>query len=191
MGGGSGQLTPQQRCSPGERTPGTHCTGIWVDPRSGLETDARGKILSPLPGIEHRSPCRLARSQTLYWLSYPAHTLIEYPMNISPNRIHTDWMLILVCLLLLLLLFLCIWTLAYYIYEYAEPRWIDVDRVKPKNSQKDLFHCHLVHTNPTLTHPGAKSGHRCERPASNHLSHGTASCFMLRYSPRIRIENCE
>jgi hypothetical protein len=31
------------------------------------------KSLSPLPGIEPRSPGRPARSQILYWLSYPAH----------------------------------------------------------------------------------------------------------------------
>jgi hypothetical protein len=42
-----------------------------VDPRAGLDTEARGKILSPLPGIEHRSPGRPARNQTLYYLSYP------------------------------------------------------------------------------------------------------------------------
>jgi hypothetical protein len=48
------------------RTAGTHCTGGWLGPRAGLDTEVRGKILSPLPGIEHRSPGRLARSQTLY-----------------------------------------------------------------------------------------------------------------------------
>jgi hypothetical protein len=31
--------------------PGTHCTGGWVGPRTGLDTEDRGKILSPLPGI--------------------------------------------------------------------------------------------------------------------------------------------
>jgi hypothetical protein len=36
-----------------------------VDPRAGLDTDARGKIISPLPGIEPRSPGRPARSQIL------------------------------------------------------------------------------------------------------------------------------
>jgi hypothetical protein len=36
--------------------PGTHCTGGWVGPRAGLDTEVRGKILSPLPGIEPRSP---------------------------------------------------------------------------------------------------------------------------------------
>jgi hypothetical protein len=53
----------------GERTPGTHCTGGWVGPRAGLDTEARRKTLSPLSGIEPRSPGRPARSQTLYCLS--------------------------------------------------------------------------------------------------------------------------
>jgi hypothetical protein len=51
---------------------GNHCTGCWVGPRAGLDTEDRGKILSPLPGIEPRSPGRPVRSQTLYWLDYPA-----------------------------------------------------------------------------------------------------------------------
>jgi hypothetical protein len=33
--------------TPGERTPGTHCTGGWVGPRAGLDTEVRGKILCP------------------------------------------------------------------------------------------------------------------------------------------------
>jgi hypothetical protein len=28
----------------GERTPSTHCTGGWVGPRAGLDTEVRGKI---------------------------------------------------------------------------------------------------------------------------------------------------
>jgi hypothetical protein len=35
-----------------------------VGPSAGLNTEATGKILSPLPGIEHRSPGHPARSQT-------------------------------------------------------------------------------------------------------------------------------
>jgi hypothetical protein len=50
---------------------GTHWTGDWVGPRAGLDTDVRGKILSPLRGIEPRSPGRPVRRQTLYCLSYP------------------------------------------------------------------------------------------------------------------------
>jgi hypothetical protein len=57
----SGRVLP-----PGKWTPGTHCTGAWVGPRAGLDTEATGKILSPLPGIEPRSPGSPARSQTLY-----------------------------------------------------------------------------------------------------------------------------
>jgi hypothetical protein len=38
----------------GERTPGTHRTVGWMGPRADLDTEARGKILSPLPGIEPR-----------------------------------------------------------------------------------------------------------------------------------------
>jgi hypothetical protein len=66
-------VTPQLRFSPRERTTSTHCAGGWVGPRAGLDTEARGKILSPIPEIEPRSPGRPARSQTLYCLSYPAH----------------------------------------------------------------------------------------------------------------------
>jgi hypothetical protein len=45
--------------------------GLRID----LDTEARGKILWPLPRIEPRLPDRPARSQTLYWLSYPAYHL--------------------------------------------------------------------------------------------------------------------
>jgi hypothetical protein len=68
-------VTSWPRFSPRERTlsppPGANCTGGWVGPRTDLDTEARGKILPPLPGIEPRSPGRPALSQTLYWLSYP------------------------------------------------------------------------------------------------------------------------
>jgi hypothetical protein len=52
------------RFSPGEKHPGTHCTVDWVGLRAGVDTEARGKIISPLPGIEPRSPCHVARRQT-------------------------------------------------------------------------------------------------------------------------------
>jgi hypothetical protein len=68
-------VTSRLRFSSGERTPGTHRTGGWVGSRDGLDTEATGKLLLPLPGIEPRSPGRSAHSQTLYWLSYPVHTL--------------------------------------------------------------------------------------------------------------------
>jgi hypothetical protein len=37
-------ITPRPRFTPGERTPGTHCTGGWVGPRAGLDAEARGKL---------------------------------------------------------------------------------------------------------------------------------------------------
>jgi hypothetical protein len=41
-----------------EMTLGTHCTGGWVGP---MDTEARGKILSPLPGIEPRPVVRTSQ----------------------------------------------------------------------------------------------------------------------------------
>jgi hypothetical protein len=79
-------VTSRPHFSPGERTPGTHCTGGWVGPRAGLGTEARGKILLPLPGIETLPPGRPACSETLYWLSYPAHKTINYYDDLCGNN---------------------------------------------------------------------------------------------------------
>jgi hypothetical protein len=49
-------ITPRPRFTPGERTPGTHWTGGWVDPRAGLDTEARGKILCPCRGSNPDRP---------------------------------------------------------------------------------------------------------------------------------------
>jgi hypothetical protein len=54
---------PAALLPPGEWTPGTLCTGGWVGPRAGLDTEAGGKILCPRRGSK---PGRPARSQTLY-----------------------------------------------------------------------------------------------------------------------------
>jgi len=51
---------------PREKNPGTHWTAGWLGPRSGADTEARGKILLPLPGIEPLSPGRPIRSQKLH-----------------------------------------------------------------------------------------------------------------------------
>jgi hypothetical protein len=63
---GVDSVTSDRALPPGERTPGTHCTGGWVGPRVGLDTEARGKNPLSLPGIEPRSPRRPVRRQTLY-----------------------------------------------------------------------------------------------------------------------------
>jgi hypothetical protein len=47
---------PGRAFTPGERTPGTHCTGGWVSPRAGLDTEARGKILCPCQGSNPDRP---------------------------------------------------------------------------------------------------------------------------------------
>jgi hypothetical protein len=43
-------ITPRPRFTPKERTPGTHCTGGWVGPRAGMDTQVRGNILCPRRG---------------------------------------------------------------------------------------------------------------------------------------------
>jgi hypothetical protein len=67
---------PDRALPPGKRALGTHWTGGWVGPRAGLDTQFRGKILLPLPGIEPRSTGHPVRNQTLHWLSYPGSTAI-------------------------------------------------------------------------------------------------------------------
>jgi hypothetical protein len=59
---------PSHTLTPGKGPP----VPTVQDPRVCLDTEARGKILLPLPGIEPGSPSHPACSQTLYWLSYPA-----------------------------------------------------------------------------------------------------------------------
>jgi hypothetical protein len=54
-----------------------------------------------------------------------------------------------------------------------EHRWNEIDRGKPKYSEKNLFQCHLSTTYPTWTDPGSNPGLRSEMPATNRLSHGT------------------
>jgi hypothetical protein len=55
---------------PGRLTPGTHCTEGWVDSRAGLDWCGKSHP------HRVRFPDRPARRQSLYRLSYPAHTCI-------------------------------------------------------------------------------------------------------------------
>jgi hypothetical protein len=50
LDGVSGQRYAPAALCPGERIPGTHCTGGWVDFRAGPDTEVRGKILCPCRG---------------------------------------------------------------------------------------------------------------------------------------------
>jgi hypothetical protein len=63
--------------NPGERAANTHWTEGWEGPRTSLDTEARGEILSPLLGIETWSPSSV-HNQTLYWLSYTTPDYIIY-----------------------------------------------------------------------------------------------------------------
>jgi hypothetical protein len=54
----------------GERVPGAHWIGGWMDPRAGLDNVEKRKLLN-LPGLKLRPLGRPARSQSLYRLHYP------------------------------------------------------------------------------------------------------------------------
>jgi hypothetical protein len=55
-GGERSASRPGRAFTPGERTPGTHCTGVWVGPRAGLDTEDTGKILCPCRGSNPDRP---------------------------------------------------------------------------------------------------------------------------------------
>jgi hypothetical protein len=60
----NGQLhAPAALTPPRVRAPGTHCIGVWVDPRASLEDIETGKSLT-LRGLELRPLGRPARSQS-------------------------------------------------------------------------------------------------------------------------------
>jgi hypothetical protein len=44
-----------------------------------------------------------------------------------------------------------------------EPHWNDIDRRKPKNSEKTRYQFHFVDHNPTCTDPGGNQGLYGER----------------------------
>jgi hypothetical protein len=58
------------RFTPGERSPGIHWIGGWVDPRADLDDVEKRKFLT-LQGLELRPLGRPARSQSLYRMRYP------------------------------------------------------------------------------------------------------------------------
>jgi hypothetical protein len=57
--------------TPGERDPGAHWIGGWVDPRASVDDMEERKFLILL-GLELWPLGRPARSQLLYWLRYPS-----------------------------------------------------------------------------------------------------------------------
>jgi hypothetical protein len=69
LAGGERSASRICRFTPGERAPGMHWIGSWVDPRAGLDGVEKRKFLT-LPGLELRPLGRPARSQSLYRLRY-------------------------------------------------------------------------------------------------------------------------
>jgi hypothetical protein len=70
--GVSGQRHAPAALCPGEWTPGTHCTGGWVGPRPGLDTEDRGKILCACRGSTPDRP--VVQSVVRHWLSHSGST---------------------------------------------------------------------------------------------------------------------
>jgi hypothetical protein len=60
----------------GERAPGTHWRGGWVDPRAGLDDVDKRKFLTLL-GLELRPLGCPVRSQSLYRLRYPGTSVFS------------------------------------------------------------------------------------------------------------------
>jgi hypothetical protein len=67
--GGEWSASRPGHFTPGERAPGTHCIGGWLDPRAGLVDMEKRKSLT-LPGLV-RTLSRPACNQSLYRLRYP------------------------------------------------------------------------------------------------------------------------
>jgi hypothetical protein len=42
------------------------------------------------------------------------------------------------------------------IYDYGEPLWKDINRAKPKNSEKVMFQCNFVHHKSHIDWPGCE-----------------------------------
>jgi hypothetical protein len=59
--GGEWSASRPGRFTPGERAPGTHWIGGWLDPRAGLDDLEKRKFLT-LPGLQLRPLGRPARS---------------------------------------------------------------------------------------------------------------------------------
>jgi hypothetical protein len=79
--GGEWLASRPGRFTPGERAPGIHWLGGWVDPQSLLDDVERRKIL-PLPGQELRP-----RSQSLYRLLTKGKHLVSIITRLCISRL--------------------------------------------------------------------------------------------------------
>jgi hypothetical protein len=67
---------PGRAFTPGVRTPGTHWTGGWVGPKTGLDTEARGKILCPCRGSNPDRPVVQSVARHYTTLANPAPRVV-------------------------------------------------------------------------------------------------------------------
>jgi hypothetical protein len=58
-----------------------------------------------------------------------------------------------------------------------EQRWNDIDRGKPKDSEKNLSQCHFVYHKSHMDRQAASAGFRSEKPVTNRLSCSMADFF--------------
>jgi hypothetical protein len=81
-------ITPRPRFTSGETTPGTHCTGGWVGPRAGLDTEARGKILCPRRGSNPDRPVvqPVVRHYTAWATRLQTYQVEKELSNQQPNQ---------------------------------------------------------------------------------------------------------
>jgi hypothetical protein len=65
----SGQHHAPAALYPRGKDPGTHCTGGWVGPRAGLDTEDTGKILCPRRGSNPLTLCSKNLQNTAWILN--------------------------------------------------------------------------------------------------------------------------
>jgi hypothetical protein len=84
-----GQRHAPAALCPGERTPGTNCTGGWVGPRAGLNTEVRRKILCPCRGSNPDRPVVLSVVRHYTDWATPVTCKDNYMYYCIPNHTNT------------------------------------------------------------------------------------------------------
>jgi hypothetical protein len=89
-GGGEWSTSHPGRFTPGERTPGTHCIGGWVGPRTGFDIMEETKCLAPTTNQTHAAQF-MARHYTDWAIPSPhphiqIHTYKTNFLEQNPSR---------------------------------------------------------------------------------------------------------